>query len=161
MCNASTHPALLQTELGIKNTNVRRTLVQAVCREIEGLGCLGPPSSEARNLAHDMCCSVLQWAAVCCSVLQCVAVCCCASQCVAVCCNVLQCVAVRCSALQFLLQNRGPWMPSFLCVYLSINTRQPYLSINTRQPYLSINTRQPYKARLCSACLYEIQLLCL
>ena len=27
--------------------NARRTLVQAVCREIEGLGCLGPPSSQA------------------------------------------------------------------------------------------------------------------
>ena len=40
-------PALLKDELNIKNINARRTLVEAVCREIEGLGCLGPPSSQA------------------------------------------------------------------------------------------------------------------
>ena len=40
-------PQLLKEELGVDNVNARRTLVQAVCREIEGLGCLGPPSSQA------------------------------------------------------------------------------------------------------------------
>ena len=38
---------LLKEELAIKSVNARRTLVQAVCREIEGLGCLGPPSTQA------------------------------------------------------------------------------------------------------------------
>jgi len=38
---------LLISELAIKSVNARRTLVQAVCREIEGLGCLGPPSTQA------------------------------------------------------------------------------------------------------------------
>uniref|UniRef100_A0A7S4UGX8 EF-hand domain-containing protein n=1 Tax=Guillardia theta TaxID=55529 RepID=A0A7S4UGX8_GUITH len=38
-------PRLLKNELKIGNPVVRRTLVQAICREIEGLGCLGPPVS--------------------------------------------------------------------------------------------------------------------
>mmetsp|Transcript_15479 Transcript_15479/g.35436 ORF Transcript_15479/g.35436 Transcript_15479/m.35436 type:complete len:737 (-) Transcript_15479:157-2367(-) len=38
-------PRLLKYELKISNPVVRRTLVQAICREIEGLGCLGPPVS--------------------------------------------------------------------------------------------------------------------
>jgi len=45
-------PALLKDELNIKNINARRTLVEAVCREIEGLGCLGPPSSQAGDTTH-------------------------------------------------------------------------------------------------------------
>lgn len=40
-------PGLLKEELNIDSVNARRTLVQAVCREIEGLGCLGPPSEQA------------------------------------------------------------------------------------------------------------------
>jgi len=48
----------------------------------------------------NVCCSVLQCAAVCCSVLQCAAVCCSVLQCAAVWCSVLQCAAVCCSVLQ-------------------------------------------------------------
>jgi len=58
---------------------------------------LGPKALQiTRTLlqtSRNVCCSVLQCAAVCCSVLQCVAVCCSVLQCAAVCCSVLQCVA--------------------------------------------------------------------
>ena len=51
----------------------------------------------------EMCCSVLQCAAVRCSVLQCVAVCCSVLQRVAVCCSVLQRAAV-CSRVWVMAQ---------------------------------------------------------
>ena len=41
-------PARLRDELHIHSPAARRTLVHAICREIEGLGCLGPPTAPTR-----------------------------------------------------------------------------------------------------------------
>ena len=41
-------PARLRTELRIGSPTARRTIVHAICREIEGLGCLGPPAVPER-----------------------------------------------------------------------------------------------------------------
>ena len=43
---------LLKEELQITSVNARRTLVQAVCREIEGLVSLRPPPRQAHAEAH-------------------------------------------------------------------------------------------------------------
>ena len=41
-------PGRLRTELRIDSPTTRHTIVHAICREIEGLGCLGPPAAPER-----------------------------------------------------------------------------------------------------------------
>jgi len=69
----------------------------------------------------EVCCIVLQCAALCCSVLQCVAVRCSVLQCAEVCCIALQCVAVlqcaalRCSVLQCVCEKANATSPDADC----------------------------------------------
>jgi hypothetical protein len=45
---AVSSPTRLITELHISSPTARHTIVHAICREIEGLGCLGPPATPER-----------------------------------------------------------------------------------------------------------------
>lgn len=47
------NPSLLKNVLGIQSEIKRATLTQAICREIEGSGCLAPSSASSRFLPGD------------------------------------------------------------------------------------------------------------